>query len=286
MKVRINRSGKIFIGVTILLGVAAANTANNLLYLVVSSMLSLMLVSGIYSILNLRGVKVTVVPPPEIFAKTPARLKIVVYKESRFPSFLIEVLSWESAYFFPLVGSDPAQGYVTYTFKRRGRADRITLVISSSFPLGMFTRENWIELETDIVVFPKPEKVRPREMERLLSETEGSKPRLGSKGYEDIKDLRDYRGDPIKLIHWKVSAKRGELMVKNMEGETAPPLILTLDMVEGTLEERLSKLTYLTSELMNRGHPVGLKLGDAFIPPGRGTAHKRKILRELALYGA
>jgi len=54
-RVKVNRAGIFFTGVTIFLGVSAVNTSNNLLYLVVSFLLSFMLLSGMLSLYNLKG---------------------------------------------------------------------------------------------------------------------------------------------------------------------------------------------------------------------------------------
>ncbi|MDQ7038671.1 MAG: DUF58 domain-containing protein, partial [Aquificota bacterium] len=105
-----------------------------------------------------------------------------------------------------------------------------------------------------------------------------------SKGYDEVRDIKAYSGEPIKLIHWRVSAKLGSLMVRNMTSETTPPVVLSLEDVEGGLEERISRLTYGAIKLMEAGHPVGLKIGGREIPPGTGEDHLNRILRELALY--
>ncbi|MDQ7037815.1 MAG: DUF58 domain-containing protein, partial [Aquificota bacterium] len=97
MKVKIKRSGSVFIGVTVFLGVAAANTGNNLLYILVSSMLSVMLVSGLSSLLNLRGIKITLIPPPRVFAGRRTTFRIILRKEGILPSFLIRVSSGEGS---------------------------------------------------------------------------------------------------------------------------------------------------------------------------------------------
>ncbi|HIP43323.1 MAG TPA: DUF58 domain-containing protein, partial [Aquifex aeolicus] len=71
MRVKVNRTGKIFIGVTILLGVAAVNTGNNLLYLIVSSLLSGMLIAGFISLRNFKNLRLTINFPYEVYASIP-----------------------------------------------------------------------------------------------------------------------------------------------------------------------------------------------------------------------
>jgi len=242
MKVRIKRSGILFIGVTIFLGVAAANTGNNLLYIVVSAMLSLMLVSGISSLLNIKDISIGLVPPPEVYANRPAPFRLVVSRKRRIQAF--------------------------------GRIGEVTLELSSDFPLGMFIRSTEVAVPLNLVVFPEPIPT-DRLFAQIQGEAGGSSPEVAAlKGYDELKEIREYSGEPMKLIHWKISAKLGVLMIKEMVAEEKEPVILSLELVEGDVETRLSKLTYLTLELMKLGYPVGLKLKDRQIPPARGESHK------------
>ncbi|NIQ94316.1 MAG: hypothetical protein GWN87_08975, partial [Desulfuromonadales bacterium] len=53
---------------TLLLGFAAVNTGNNLLYLMVSALLGFMAVSGLIGRYNLARLRVEFAAPPEIYA--------------------------------------------------------------------------------------------------------------------------------------------------------------------------------------------------------------------------
>ncbi len=284
MRVKIRRSGTVFIGATVFLGVAAANTGNNLLYIVVSAMLSLMLVSGITSILNIRGVEVRIIPPLEVFAGKRARFRVLVRKRFGLPSFLIKLSSGVDEVLFPLLDSGWREGYIHLLFFKRGRVEKVKFLLSSDFPLGMFVRSVGVEVKTDLVVFPEPVPAKvPLRASGMRKEGSSSKPAL-VKGYEEFKDIKDYAGEPMKLIHWKLTAKRGKITVKEMLSEEKEPVILSLDMVEGDLETKLSKLAYLAIRLIDKGYPVGLRLKGRELPPKRGKFQKIAILKELALY--
>ena len=58
-KLKFTREGKYYLGITLGVGFAAINTGNNLLYLLLGMLLSLMLVSGVMSDLSLRRLTVT-----------------------------------------------------------------------------------------------------------------------------------------------------------------------------------------------------------------------------------
>lgn len=64
----ITREGMAYLLFTVVIGIAALNTGNNLLFLVVAAMLAAVLVSGIASAMNLRGVELEITLPGHIFA--------------------------------------------------------------------------------------------------------------------------------------------------------------------------------------------------------------------------
>ena len=284
MKVRIRRSGSIFIGVTLFMGVAAANTGNNLIYVIVSAMLSVMLSSGVASILNIRRLEVTVLPPPEVYAGKATRLKVVIKRKFRFPSFLLRVSCGEGEVFTPLIGSKPVELEIPITFQRRGHVNSIRVRITSDFPLGTFERTVWMDVPLGVVVFPEeiPCDLRTSGLER--EETGEMRIDISERGYEDIKDIREYSGEPIKLIHWKLTAKKDQLLVKDMASLEDRPVVINLHELEGDIESKISKATYLVNNLMKGGFPVGVNFGDREIPPARGERQRFTLLRELALY--
>ncbi len=283
-KVRVNRAGVIFIGITIFLGVAAVNTANNLLYLVVSYMLSFMLLSGVLSLYNIRGLEVVLIPPEEVYVGSKTGLRTLIKNTKRFPAFLIYIRIREDSHVFPLIlGGKEVEGRVSTTFEKRGHYSTISLEISSSFPVGLFERFYNVDIPINLVVFPHPMEVVERSL-NIFPRQRGQANILSRKrGYEELYGVREYSNEPLKLIHWKLSAKTGSLYVKEMVEESAPPVILSLDMAEGTLEERISKLAYLVIRFTSEGRPVGLKLTDRTIEPSTGVSHKRRLLTELAL---
>src|SRR5439155_1007210 len=70
-RLQFTREGKYFVGITIGVGFAAINTGNNLLYLLLGMMLSLIIASGIMSEVSLRGLKVVRQPPSRLHARRP-----------------------------------------------------------------------------------------------------------------------------------------------------------------------------------------------------------------------
>jgi len=283
MKVKVNRAGQLLILITIFLGVAAANTANNGLYIVVSFLLAGMLISGTLSLYNLKNLEINLKFPEEVFAQNPVLATVKVKKNSKFPSFLIKISNAVDKVIFPKVSRVWSTGKLKFLFPKRGYYEGVKLKVSSDFPLGMFTREYETEVKVNLIVYPKP--IPAHFNPETMKEEEGDKESKSTvSGYEEVKEIRDYAGEPLKLIHWKVSAKLGDLKVKEMLAEEESPIILSLESVSGDLETKLSKLTYLILKFTKEGHSVGLKLKEKFIEPSKGWEHARKLLKELALY--
>ncbi len=282
MKVKVNRAGLIFIGITVFLGVAAVNTMNNLLYLVVSFMLSFMLLSGMLSLYNLKGLEVILLPPEEVYAGLETPFRVIIKNRKRLPSFLIEVKSGEGYCLFPFI-KEVAEGIIHLHFERRGLHESLKLEVSSSFPVGLFERYYSLSLPLNLIVFPKPLSVDEKALDFF---GKGNNPALGQvkvRGYEELEGIKAYTNEPVKLIHWKLSAKTGDLYVKEMVENVSPPIILSLNSVDGSLEDRISKLAYLVIRFISQGRTVGLELPNKTIEASTGIAHKRRLLTELAL---
>jgi uncharacterized protein (DUF58 family) len=90
----ITREGGIYLVLVMLIGIAALNTGNNLLFIVVSSMLAAVLVSGIASAMILLGLALDVVVPEHLFAGTVAAARVVLRNKNRWvPSFSVSVVA-------------------------------------------------------------------------------------------------------------------------------------------------------------------------------------------------
>jgi uncharacterized protein (DUF58 family) len=109
-------AGIVYVLVTLVIGIAALNTGNNLLYIVVAAMLAAIVVSGYVSAVVLRYLELDIHLPEHVFAGRPVLGRIVLRNQRRvLPSFSIRVVStrkkrersatqwqWESATFgFP-----------------------------------------------------------------------------------------------------------------------------------------------------------------------------------------
>ncbi len=89
----VTRAGILYVIATLLIGIAALNTGNNLLYIVVAAMLAAILVSGVVSAVGLRDLELDVRLPEHVFAGRPVLGRILLTNpRRRLPSFSIHVV--------------------------------------------------------------------------------------------------------------------------------------------------------------------------------------------------
>ncbi len=301
-RLRITREGWLFIVICIAIGLAAIRSGNNLLFLILGMMLGLLIVTGILSELSLRGLAFSRLPPGSIHAVKPFLMGISVTNTKRyFPSFSIEVEDIQAdrvldkrCYFLKIPASRTQTTAYRHAFARRGRYGFSGFKVSTKFPFALLRKSRVVELETEVLVLPA---IRQVSLPPLPApSTAGDRHhRLRGRG-GDIYGLHDFRpGDDPREIHWKVSAHRGRLVLREREAETARELLLRLDhrlvvTDEGSLlaaaesvELAINTTASLAAHLIRQGYQVGLLTQDGTLPTDAGGAHLARILRHLAL---
>jgi uncharacterized protein (DUF58 family) len=89
----VTRAGLIYILISVVIGIAAINTGNNLLYVVVAAMLSAILVSGVASAQVLRSLSLDVHLPEHVFAGRPMLARLLLRNTSSWlSSFSVRVV--------------------------------------------------------------------------------------------------------------------------------------------------------------------------------------------------
>ncbi len=113
---------------------------------------------------------------------------------------------------------------------------------------------------------------------------------------EELRELRDHQpGDPFKRIAWKASARRGRLIVREMEREERDVVWFVLDasvelwageVGRAPLDDAVDEVAALASRHLARGDRVGLVVLASrlrsWIQPASGPAHAVKIAAALA----
>jgi hypothetical protein len=113
---------------------------------------------------------------------------------------------------------------------------------------------------------------------------------------DELRELREHvPGDPFKRIAWKASAKRGQLVVREMERDERDVVWLVVDAsvelwagAEGKapLDDGVDEIAALASRHLARGDHVGLVVTASrlrtWIAPASGAAHAVRLAAALA----
>ncbi|PLX92588.1 MAG: hypothetical protein C0621_09130 [Desulfuromonas sp.] len=271
---------------TLFLGFSAVNTGNNLLYLVVSVLLGFMAISGLLGKRNLDDVWIAIETPDEIYAGLPTLLTVQLENRRKAGAFLLDIeLEGKSVLFPATAGGSRAALPLSARFENRGRQPLPTLRLRSIYPVNFFIRSRAIPFDEELIVFPRLRQLVPEIAGE--GEKEPGEHQERGRGHEgELNRISDYSGrEPLRQIHWKLSARQDQLKVKEFSPPQGEPLMIDLQQIAArNLEERLSIAATLVASAIAAGHPTGLNLPERQVPPASGRTHKLHLLRELALY--
>ena len=121
-------------------------------------------------------------------------------------------------------GNTRAPGAGKYRFR--------DLDVGTRSPFGLVEHRVTIALADQIVVYPTIGRLTRRwfQMQRQATENRRGQRHDRSAQQVEYHGLRDYRsGDSPRWIHWRTSARRGELMVKEFEQQNEQDLAILID---------------------------------------------------------
>src|SRR5262252_8008964 len=164
---KISREGWIYFGGLLLVALAALNTGNNLLFLILACLIAVILMSGVLSSITLSGVNVRLELPEHIFAGQTVRAFVELENEKiTLPSFSLRVEAvrpkgepvntiLQTPVFFPYVPRhERLRQSVPMTFPRRGLHRQEAFRIVTRFPFGFLQKGRRVDLKTEALVYP------------------------------------------------------------------------------------------------------------------------------------
>lgn len=255
--------GAIFLGLLVIVGFAAWNTGNNLLFLVLSFLVSALVVSFFIGNFCLKKLDVKMRFPETIFAEQATPILVSLHNRKRlFPTISVttevrgrerekSVIAGELEKLLPavLVGKItrppllkhtldyfvhvPRRGSVEnraeHVFDHRGRFIIKDFELSTRFPFGFFRHRRRLSAqEAEIVIFPK---VEPVQTEILDFPLEAGKLVAAKRGSgQDLLALRDYQPqDDLRHVDWKATARTRRLIVREFAAEDDKRVTIIFD---------------------------------------------------------
>jgi uncharacterized protein (DUF58 family) len=293
--IRVTNFGLGYILMCLVVAIAATNTGNNGLYLVLAGLLAGMAVSGMLSRRNVRGVKCEIEAVGEVVATRPSLLKVRLVNELRTGTaqalfFLHESLPgplWVD----PLEPGESRDVVVEAVFPRRGVFREADAGLLSRFPIGLFRKYRRALVRNEIVVFPVPQVSAVPDVPP--EDARGMRPHPHRRGGgAEIHALRDFvSGDDPRDLHWKQSARMRRWIVREREAERDRAVYLVIDNVLSDrsdpaalerFEGAISRCAGQALLLLSRGAEVGLLSRGIKVPPRAARGQRGRILEALA----
>jgi uncharacterized protein (DUF58 family) len=261
---RITREGVLYVGSVFLLSWAVIKTGNNLLFIIVATLLSTIAVSGIVSRNSLRQVAVSLQLPENVFVNEPVSLKVSMKNLKRiFPTFSIRVedpdlgrrnslyffirglmrprsrknagpasldraILRQAAYFPILRAGEMRSEYTVQSFPRRGLYTMQGFWISTRFPFGFFHRGELVAANGSMLVYPSIQEISTffHLLPFLPGLLEGTHVGPG----DSLFSIRKYlQGESARIIDWKATSKTGVTMARDYAVEEESKFCLILD---------------------------------------------------------
>jgi len=294
--------GFLYLVTVIALAFAALNTSNNLLFIILATMISVFIVSSVFSRGSLKQVSLSLQVPENVFEGDRVPVKVSIKNVKRiFPSFSICVedidrktspaartlfkrlirrnprlsrntdrTGFHPSAYFPVLRPGETHSELTFqSFPRRGLFKLEGFRISTRFPFGLFRHSERIEVNGEVLVYPSVKDISSyfHRLPFLPGLLEGMQKGQG----ENLFSIRPYRdGESARIIDWKATAKTTELMSREFAREQDCKFCLILDTLtphkpEHEYWEEFEKAVSLSASIA--AHFLGRGAGVEFLTP-------------------
>jgi uncharacterized protein (DUF58 family) len=287
--------GWVLLGLSLFFFIAGTNTLAGWLYVMSGTGFALMALAAYLTRQSLRGLTVSRSALPLQQAGKPVALAMALTNPTRRSVSLLQVLDTPPESF----GADPVQsiglippgGTHHWTYRYDGLARGLyrwnQVILRSAAPLGLFWHRRSLLAPAKLAIHPD---IFPLHRCPLLDRLgQDQNPNLDSRAHAQsateglTRALRPYRwGDPTRLIHWRTSARYGELRVRELEiVQGGQSVVLALDGAAAWDAEAFEAALVAIASLYSYGDRIGLSMG--FWSPSTGLLHQRQpILEALA----
>ncbi len=286
--IRIRRRAVGLIGGALLLFLAATNIQSGWLFVLSSLLLGATVGGALFPISMVRGLHVERRAPPEAFVGDQVPVDLVVENRGRGTRLSVVIRDPHVAPTAAFVPSIRAGEQVTIRTvrlaTRRGIVEAAPVEIASTAPFGVAEAKRSIGSPVKTVIFPR---VVPLDglpfMEGVADRSSLLGPGTQRGDGHEFLGVRDYRhGDSLRNVHWPSTARRGALVVKEMELERPGSLIIIVDTWadggsgETALDLCCTVAASVAMEALGTGHDVLLAAAQAgqAMPPARMGRHE------------
>ncbi|WP_435102843.1 DUF58 domain-containing protein [Arhodomonas sp. AD133] len=254
---------------------------------------------------NLRGLRVSRSHPATVNAGEALPLRLTLSRQGRLKRYLIAATD-------RIPCAEPGEEAPMIFVERVGRAVEVAfpvpcdwrgehrlgpLAVETAFPLGIHRVRRDVPASTSsVLVYPAAREIPwfPGLAAAQAAPSGGGRTAVAG-GATEFMGVREYRrGDSPRHVHWGLSARRGELMVREFEFVSTAQVCLLLDLDAGAVhgegrnssfEHAVTVAAAVARYALAQGHRVQL-LGygeqPVTVPPGHGESQLHRILEALA----
>lgn len=256
-------SGAVILVLITIVGFAAWNTGNNLLFLVLSLMASSLVVGFFVGNVCLKKLDVKMRFPETIFAGAATPILVSLHNRKKlFPTFSVvaevrgkerersvlydeiknilperwtekltrpPIIKHTLDYFVHVPRRRAMENTAEHIFPRRGRFIIKDFELSTKFPFGFFRHRRRLSAQAaEIVIFPKLVEIDEETTDLPLN---AGKFAAAKKGVgQDLLALRDYQPmDDLRRVDWKATARTRRLIVREFSAEDERRVTVVFD---------------------------------------------------------
>lgn len=283
--------GVIFLLMMSLLFIGTLQGHSNMMMLVFCLMVGTFVLNGWVTFSMLKNTKVARDLPRNAIAGRNFSVEITLENNKRFLSnWLMDVTDRIEGYgdvietgvlFSRVPPRQKTSGYYELRLMHRGEYRFGPITASTRFPLGFVDRGLEHSSYDELLVYPRLGRLSNLWKRDMMTIAELAETRVSQRGvYDDeFHHIREYRaGDNPRAIHWRTSARKNELMVREFYQNREPDLVVYLDlwisefpseMELDEIENAVGFAATLCVEQMNRSRESVVKIYCS------GDGHKR-----------
>ncbi|MBH8563803.1 DUF58 domain-containing protein [Nostoc sp. CENA67] len=268
-------SGWVLGGIAICFFGAGINTMAGWLYAISGVSFALLAVAAILPPRSLTNLSITRRPIPPVSAGDDLTVELEIHNQTQQPVSLIQVED-----ILPFVLGKPVQKaidtipsktshrWVYYQpTQRRGIYRWHTVELATGAPLGLFWCRRQRDSNATAIVYPTVLSLTTCPLVDEMGQEDSKKGDPRGKPLQTattglVRSLRPYRiGDPTRLIHWRTSARYGELRVRELEIITGgQEIIIALDSAGNWQEENFEQAVIAAASLYLYAHRQQLQV--------------------------
>ncbi|HVL39051.1 MAG TPA: DUF58 domain-containing protein [Fimbriimonadaceae bacterium] len=298
-----NPAGVALTTAALFLALVAVLLYSNSLFYMSTAMIATIAASRIQAHLSVRGLRFERTAPEAVSAGELVTVEITVWSERQIRRPLVTILDGlpkrlpveELSLSLPIAPAFDIPVRTQYQFRpmKRGRYSWNTLTVVGTDALGLVSmQKSYQTAPAELTVLPNPLPVNVElptasgwgtfEVEHGKSRGAGMEPR----------GIREYAsGDPMRHVHWRSSARTGQLLVKEFEAGAQGSAAFVIQQTSGsevgrgaytTLEIMCGHMAYLSDKLLRQGTQVYFPGLESGTPRGAVRERIRDILELLA----